>query len=162
MTSFDAARDKFLEDLHALLATVPKVDKLIVLGDFNARVETDPAAWQGVLGPHGFGSCNENGLLLLRTCVKHHLLLTNTFFTYRRGTRPRRCILGRGAGICWTMFSSGGEIDRTCCNQITEKLKGLHAPADTATEETRWCQLRNVIQSTALEVLGPARRQHQD
>ncbi|VDM03078.1 unnamed protein product [Schistocephalus solidus] len=28
--------------------------------------------------------------------------------------------------------------------------------------ETRWCQLRNVIQSTALEVLGRARRQHQD
>ncbi|VDM04519.1 unnamed protein product [Schistocephalus solidus] len=28
--------------------------------------------------------------------------------------------------------------------------------------ETRWCQLRNVIQSTALKVLGRARRQHQD
>ncbi|VDL95045.1 unnamed protein product [Schistocephalus solidus] len=28
--------------------------------------------------------------------------------------------------------------------------------------ETRWCQLRNVIQSTALDVLGRARRQHQD
>ncbi|VDL97656.1 unnamed protein product [Schistocephalus solidus] len=37
MTSSDAAKDKFYEDLHALLATVPKEDKLIVLGDFNAR-----------------------------------------------------------------------------------------------------------------------------
>ncbi|VDL96022.1 unnamed protein product [Schistocephalus solidus] len=34
--------------------------------------------------------------------------------------------------------------------------------ADNATVETRWCQLRNVIQSTALEVLERARRQHQD
>ncbi|BHF62994.1 hypothetical protein SprV_0200598300 [Sparganum proliferum] len=41
MTSPDAARDKFYEDLHALLATVPKADKLIVLGDFNACVGTD-------------------------------------------------------------------------------------------------------------------------
>ncbi|VDL95569.1 unnamed protein product [Schistocephalus solidus] len=38
MTSSDAANDKFYMGLHALLATVPKVDKLILLGDFNARV----------------------------------------------------------------------------------------------------------------------------
>nr|VZI19204.1 unnamed protein product [Spirometra erinaceieuropaei] len=44
MTNPDAAavaRDKFYEDLHALLATVSKADKLIVLGDLNARVGTD-------------------------------------------------------------------------------------------------------------------------
>ncbi|VDM00991.1 unnamed protein product [Schistocephalus solidus] len=80
MTSSDAAKDKFYEDLHALLATVPKADKLIVLGDFNARVGTDHAAWHGVLGPHGLGRRNDNGLLLLRACAEHRLLLTNTFF----------------------------------------------------------------------------------
>ncbi|VDL89415.1 unnamed protein product [Schistocephalus solidus] len=87
MTSSDAAKDKFYEDLHNLLVTVPKVDKLIVLGDLNARVGTDHAAWQGVPGPHGLGSCNDNGLLLLQTCVEHRLLLTNTFF--RRPTREK-------------------------------------------------------------------------
>ncbi|VDL99843.1 unnamed protein product [Schistocephalus solidus] len=46
MTSSDAVKDEFYEDLHALLATVPKVDKLIVLGAFNGLVETDHAAWQ--------------------------------------------------------------------------------------------------------------------
>ncbi|VDL93613.1 unnamed protein product [Schistocephalus solidus] len=46
-------------------------------------------------------------------------------------------------------------------NQITKKLEDVHAPDDNATVETRWCQLRNVIQSTALEVLGRARHQHQ-
>ncbi|VDM04970.1 unnamed protein product [Schistocephalus solidus] len=45
---------------------------------------------------------------------------------------------------------------------ITEKLEDLNAPDEKATKEERWCQLRNVIQSTALEVLGRARRQHQD
>ncbi|VDL95094.1 unnamed protein product [Schistocephalus solidus] len=44
MTSSDAAKDKLYEDLHALLATVLKMDKLIVLGDFNAHVGTDHAA----------------------------------------------------------------------------------------------------------------------
>ncbi|BHF69740.1 hypothetical protein SprV_0301278600 [Sparganum proliferum] len=80
MTSPDAARDKFYEDLHALLATVSKADKLIVLGDFNARVGTDHTAWRGVLGPHGLRGSNYNGLLLLRTCAEHRLILTNTFF----------------------------------------------------------------------------------
>nr|VZH93444.1 unnamed protein product [Spirometra erinaceieuropaei] len=80
MTNPDAVRDKFYEDLHALLATVSKADKLIVLGDFNARVGTDHTAWRGVLGPHGLRGSNDNGLLLLRTCAEHRLILTNIFF----------------------------------------------------------------------------------
>nr|VZI45490.1 unnamed protein product [Spirometra erinaceieuropaei] len=72
-------RDKFCEDLHALLATVSKADKLIDLGDFNARVGTDHTAWRGMLGPHGLGGSNDNGLLLLRTCAEHRFILTNTF-----------------------------------------------------------------------------------
>ncbi|VDM04467.1 unnamed protein product, partial [Schistocephalus solidus] len=80
MTSSGAVKNKFYEALHALLATVPKVDELIVLGDLNARVGTDHAVWQGVLGPHGLGGCNDNGLLLLQTCAEHSLLLSNTFF----------------------------------------------------------------------------------
>ncbi|VDM00229.1 unnamed protein product, partial [Schistocephalus solidus] len=86
MTISDAAKDNIYEVLHALLATVPKADKLIVSDDFNARVRSDHAAWKGVLGPHGLGSCNDNGLLLLCTCAEHGLLLTNTF---RRARRPR-------------------------------------------------------------------------
>ncbi|VDM01196.1 unnamed protein product [Schistocephalus solidus] len=44
------------------------------------------------------------------------------------------------------------------CNQSTQKLEELHALDDNSTMETRWCQLRNVIQST-VDVLG---RAHQD
>nr|VZI42177.1 unnamed protein product [Spirometra erinaceieuropaei] len=80
MTNPDAVRDKFYEHLHAVLATVSKADKLIVLGDFNARVGTDHTAWRGVLGPHGLRGSNDNGLLLLCTCAEHRLILTNTFF----------------------------------------------------------------------------------
>ncbi|VDL97801.1 unnamed protein product [Schistocephalus solidus] len=46
MTNSKTVKDIFYEDPHALLATVPKVDKLIVLGDFNTRVGTEYAAWQ--------------------------------------------------------------------------------------------------------------------
>ncbi|BHF59295.1 hypothetical protein SprV_0100225200 [Sparganum proliferum] len=52
-------------------------DKLI--GEFNALVGTGHAAWRGVLGPHGLHGSNDNGLLLLRTCAEHRLILKNTF-----------------------------------------------------------------------------------
>nr|VZI44712.1 unnamed protein product [Spirometra erinaceieuropaei] len=61
-------------------ATLSKADKLIVLGDFNARVGTGRTAWSEVLGPHGLRGSNDNGLLFLRTCAEHRLILTNTLF----------------------------------------------------------------------------------
>nr|VZI28490.1 unnamed protein product [Spirometra erinaceieuropaei] len=71
MTIPDAARGKFYEELHAILATVLNLDKLIFLGDFNARVGTDHDAWRGVLRPHGLNGFNDTGLLPLRTCAEH-------------------------------------------------------------------------------------------
>ncbi|BHF64776.1 hypothetical protein SprV_0200778300 [Sparganum proliferum] len=41
MTNPDASKDNFYEDLHALLASVPKGDKFVALGDFNACIGTD-------------------------------------------------------------------------------------------------------------------------
>nr|VZI48308.1 unnamed protein product [Spirometra erinaceieuropaei] len=49
MSSPDAVRDKFYEDLHALSATVSKAAKLIVLGDYNARVGTNHTERSGTL-----------------------------------------------------------------------------------------------------------------
>nr|VZI29777.1 unnamed protein product [Spirometra erinaceieuropaei] len=167
MTNPDAVRDKFYEDLHALLATVSKADKLIVRGDFNARVGTDHSAWRGVRGPHGLRGSNDNGLLLLRTCAEHRLTLTNISFVCRSERRPPGGILGRVSGTCWTMSSSGGEISGTCCNELAQRLDNLPiaaaaAAAENASVENRWCQLRDTVQSTALAVLGRAPRQHQD
>ncbi|BHF82643.1 hypothetical protein SprV_0802578200 [Sparganum proliferum] len=41
---------------------------------------TNHAVWRGVLGTHGLSGSNDNGLLLLRTCAEHRLILTNIFF----------------------------------------------------------------------------------
>ncbi|VDL93203.1 unnamed protein product [Schistocephalus solidus] len=169
----DAAKDKFYEDLHALLVTLPNADKLTVLGDFNVRVETDHSAWQGVLGPHGLGSCNDKGLLILRTCVEHRLLLTITFRlpTRKKATwmHPR---LRRWQLLNYVLVRRRDRQDVLVTKAISNvdgwtdhrlvKLVDLHAPDNNATVETILCQLRNVIQFTALDVLGRACRQHQD
>ena len=80
MTNPDEIKDKFYEELDSLISSVPQSEKLIILGDFNARVGTDHQAWHNIIGKHGVGSCNSNGLLLLRTCASHDLAITNTMF----------------------------------------------------------------------------------
>ncbi|BHF75643.1 hypothetical protein SprV_0501873900 [Sparganum proliferum] len=227
LTSPMAPRDKFYEDLHALLATVSKADKLIVLGDFNARVGTDHTAWRGVLGPHGLRGSNDNGLLLHRTCAEHRLILTNTFFclperekaTWRHPrsrqwhlldyvlvrSRDQRDVLMTKAiagADGWTdhrlVISKmrirlqprrrpqgkrpPGKLNVALLSlpahhlhfstELAQRLDNLPiaaaaddaaaAAVENASVENRWCQLRDTIQSTALAVLGRARRQHQD
>nr|VZH92131.1 unnamed protein product [Spirometra erinaceieuropaei] len=66
MTSPDAARDKFYVDLHVPLTAVLKADKWIFLGDFNARLGIDHAAWRGVLAEKRRQICeNPRGIALL-------------------------------------------------------------------------------------------------
>ena len=80
MTNQDEVKDKFYDDLDSVTSAAPRTDKLILLGDFNARVDTDHQTQQGVIGSEGVGKCNSNGLLLLRKCAEHELLITNTVF----------------------------------------------------------------------------------
>ncbi|BHF84591.1 hypothetical protein SprV_0902774200 [Sparganum proliferum] len=61
----------------------------------------------------------------------------------------------------------------TTSNELAQRLDNLpiaaaaaavdaDVAAENASVENRWCQLRDTIQSTALAVLGRARRQHHD
>ena len=46
MTNPDEVKDKFYD----VISAAPRTDKLILLGDFNARVGTDHQTWEGVIG----------------------------------------------------------------------------------------------------------------
>ena len=41
MTNPDEVKDKFYDDIDNIISATPRTDKLILLGDFNARVGTD-------------------------------------------------------------------------------------------------------------------------
>nr|VZI30788.1 unnamed protein product [Spirometra erinaceieuropaei] len=179
MTNPDAVRDKFYEDLHTLLATVSKADKLIVLGDFNARVGTDHTAWRGVLGPHGLRGSNDNGLLLLRTCAEHRLILTNTFFclperekaTWRHPPSRQWHLLNyvlvrrRDQWDVLVIKKIEGADGWTDHRLVISKMRIRLQPRRRPQERLRGEPLvstADTAQSTALAVLGRAPRQHQD
>ena len=69
-----------LKSMDSVIYAAPRTDKLILLGDFNARVGTDHQIWEGVIGSEGVGKCNSNVLLLLKKCAEYELLITNTVF----------------------------------------------------------------------------------
>ena len=80
LTSTDEDKDAFYNQLDDTIQAVPANDKLVVLGDFNARVGKDHRLWEGIIGRHGIGNCNANGQLLLGLCAEHQLVVTNTIF----------------------------------------------------------------------------------
>ena len=60
-------KEEFYASLHSAISKTPPTDKLILLGDFNA-VGSDSALWKEVIGQHGVGKLNDNGLRLLTLC----------------------------------------------------------------------------------------------
>ena len=79
-TNEEEVKERFNQDLDKLLLSIPAEDKLIIMGDFNARVGQNGGVWKGIIGKHGVGKENSNGTLLLSECAKHNLAITSTFF----------------------------------------------------------------------------------
>ncbi|XP_051916305.1 craniofacial development protein 2-like, partial [Hippocampus zosterae] len=76
----EEAKESFYAVLRGLILRINPRDKLLVLGDFNARVGRDHQLWGGILGKEGVGNCNENGELLLCLCAETEMVITNTLF----------------------------------------------------------------------------------
>ena len=80
MNNPDETKETFYQQLNDTILSVHKSDKLILLGDFNARIGADHTVWPNVIGHHGIGKENSNGKLLLTLCAQHNLCVTNTYF----------------------------------------------------------------------------------
>ena len=83
LDSSDDVVNCFYDMLYSTLRRILRSDKIILLGDFNARVGRIHDIWHGVIGHHGVGNMNRNGLRLLSLCCELGLAFTNTFFQLR-------------------------------------------------------------------------------
>ena len=73
----------FYQALRETITSIPKEEKLILLGDFNARVGTDWETWDA-LGHFGIGKMNNTGLKLLELCTELNLVICNTSFHQKK------------------------------------------------------------------------------
>ena len=85
LVSDDEEKQRFYDNLRDVLQAVPKGDKIVLTGDFNARVGKDWQTWDS-LGRHGVGSMNGNGQLLLQLCTEFNLFISSTQFCHKRGS----------------------------------------------------------------------------
>ena len=81
--SSDDVKGRFYDALYSTLRRLSQDDKIILLGDFNAKVGRNHDIWHGVIGHHGVGNMNSSGLRLLSLCSELGLAITNTFFQLR-------------------------------------------------------------------------------
>nr|VZI48570.1 unnamed protein product [Spirometra erinaceieuropaei] len=179
MTNPDAIRDKFYEDLHALLA-----DKLIVLehrliltNTFFCLPEREKATWrhprsrQRHLLDYVLVRRRDQRDVLVTKAIAgadgwtdHRLVISKM----RIRLQPRRRPQGkRPPGKLNVALLSLHAHRLHFSNELAQRLDNLPiaadaAAAENASVENHWCQLRDTIQSTALTVLGRAPRQHQE
>ena len=66
--SSDNVKNRFYETLYSILRSISQNDKIILLGDFNAKVGRIHDTWHRVIGHHGVGNMNSSGLRLLFLC----------------------------------------------------------------------------------------------
>ena len=74
----EAEVGQFYEDLQDLLELTPKKDVLFIIGDWNAKVESQETP--GVTGKFGLGIQNEGGQTLIEFCQENALVRANTLF----------------------------------------------------------------------------------
>ncbi|VDL91980.1 unnamed protein product [Schistocephalus solidus] len=130
MTSSDATKDKFYEDLHSSWRLRDKQDVLVT------KAIPDADGW-----------------------TNHRFVISKM----RLRLRPRRRPQGkRPQGKLNTVLLNVPAHHLHFSNELANRLANLPVADADISVENRWCQLRDTIQSTALDVLGRARRQHQD
>ena len=80
--SEEAEVEWFYEDLQDLLELTPDKDVLFIIGDWNAKVESQETP--GVKGKFGLGVQNEAGQTLIEFCQENALVIANILFQQHR------------------------------------------------------------------------------
>lgn len=97
----EEVKEIFYACLDKILSRIPKENKIILLGDFNARVGRVQHLWKGTIGNEGIVNINTNGVMRFRNCDKHGLIINK--FQQSTNLRHLGDIPAHKSGISLTM-----------------------------------------------------------
>ncbi|BHF57446.1 hypothetical protein SprV_0100038800 [Sparganum proliferum] len=155
VTSLDEVRNNFYEDLHALLASVPKTDKtcaehrLVLTNTFFRLPMRKKATWIHPRSRHW----HLMDIVLVRRRDQRGVLVTKAI-PDADGWNDHRLVISK--------MRIRLESHRKPQGKRPQRLEVLLATDENASMGTRWFQLWDAVHSTALAVLGRACHQHQD
>ena len=100
MTYANEEKEAFYQVLASVVDYINIVDKLLILGDFNAQVGKDHTTYSDAIRKFGKGNKNSNGELLLNFCTDICALPTCTSCSQIRTTLCG-CTQGSSTITCW-------------------------------------------------------------
>lgn len=78
-------KDTFYNQLQTVLEEIPSYDIKMLIGDFNANLDSDRRGLNATVGPYGSASStNDNGERLLMLTSTNYLSIGNTFFKHKQ------------------------------------------------------------------------------
>lgn len=108
-----AARRSFYADLDTAVRLAPSRARMLVMGDFNAKVGRVASAELApdCIGIHGKGTRNANGEWLIEWASSHRLSITNTFFKNAAGKKTTWASPARISWRSGKLFYVNNQID---------------------------------------------------
>ena len=76
MANHEENKETFHSQLKGTLRNIPSTYKLLLIGDFNARIGRENNKWPSALSKYGIRKCNSNSELLLALCTEFDLIVT--------------------------------------------------------------------------------------
>jgi hypothetical protein len=76
-------KQKFYAQIREVFASIKKQDIVILMGDFNAKVEVRNEGLEQVMGKHGKGDRNENGEMSVEFCMEQELVIGGTLLKHK-------------------------------------------------------------------------------
>ena len=77
-------KDDFYQQLQAVLDRRGAKDIIILMGDFNAKIEMDNTGYKDIMGTHGLGQMNEKGERFADLCALNQLVIGDSIFPHKR------------------------------------------------------------------------------
>ena len=80
----DEAKETLYDQLQKILDAVPRHDMLLVMGDWNAKLEARQEGESIIVGKHGL-NCerNDNGDCFVTFCASNNFTITSTMFPHK-------------------------------------------------------------------------------